>query len=190
MIKKLLLLVLVSVGLPACEKCGPFKKEYFDIVGMQALLLQQPAGAVGQVLTTGQSVSTAELQLLIRLDTKLYSAQSASGGGFAAMACEPADPSYTESIDSLTVTSRYDYDTLHPAGTSLNDVVQLQNEYGQPISLREWLAVPKPVGSIPYPVFRLRQAPVSSTTQQFRVRYHQTNGDVYTSETVAIEIRP
>ncbi|QNH61506.1 hypothetical protein [Hymenobacter sediminicola] len=190
MVKKILLVALVSIGLPACEKCGPFKKEYYDIVGVQALLLRQPAGAAGQVLTTGQSVSTADLQLRLRLDTRLYSARPASTGGFAAMACDPTGPEYTEAIDSLTVTSRFDYDAQHPAGSSLNDLVQLENEYGQLIPLREWLAVPRVVGEGPDPAFRFRQVPASSLVQQFRVRYHQTNGEAYTTETVAIEIQP
>ncbi|SHL69177.1 hypothetical protein [Hymenobacter psychrotolerans] len=187
--KKLLLALLISVGLPACETCGPFKQEYYDIVGLQALLMRQTAAAV-QVLTTGQRVSAADLQLQLRLDTQLYSAQPAPTGGFAAMACDYPSPSYTESIDSLTVTSRYDYDAQHPAGSSLNDLVQLEDEYGQQISLREWLVVPRQIGSFPNMVFRFRQAPAGSLVQQFRVRQHQTNGEVYTAETVAIEIQP
>lgn len=189
--KKLLLFALVMIGLPACDGCGPFEKMYVDVTGLAAVVaLRQPTNAAAQVLVAGQSTPAAELQLRLQLNSRVYSALLAPAGGFAAMACEPADPEYTEIVDSLTVTSRYPFDARHPAGTSLNDLLRIDNGYGTSVSLAQQLATPQGVGELGRHAIRLSQAPTSSATQQFRVRYHQTNGELYTAETVEFIIAP
>ncbi|WBA41928.1 hypothetical protein [Hymenobacter canadensis] len=188
--KKLLLCALVIVGLPACDTCGPFERQYFDVIGLSAVALRQAAGTTAQVLTAGQASPVAELKLLLNPDTRLYSAAPARTGGFAAVACDPADPTYTEMIDSIRVTSRYDFDAQHPAGTSLNDLLLLDNGYGRIMTLNELLLMPQSVPVLTRRNLQFSQTPTSSVTQQFRVRYHQTNGEVYTAETVPVTIQP
>lgn len=188
--KKLLLIALVIVGLPACDTCGPFERQYVDVIGLSAVALRQAAGTTAQVLTAGQASPVAELKLLLNPDTRLYSAAPARTGGFAAVACEPADPTYTELIDSIRVTSSYDFDAQHPAGTVLNDLLRLDNSYGGAVSLSEVLRTPQSVPALLRRNLQFSQTPTSSTTQQFRVRYHQTNGEVYTAETVPVTVQP
>lgn len=187
--KRLLLFTSMVLGLPACDECGP-GPQYVDVTGLSAVLTRQTAGTATQVVTTGQALPVAELHLLLRPDTRLYGAAPARTGGFAAMACEPADPIFTEQIDSIRITSRYDFDGQHPAGTSLNDLIRLDNGYGGSILLSELLRTPQSVPVLAQNRLRFTQNPASSATQQFRVRYHQTNGEVYTSETVAVMIQP
>lgn len=179
------------IGLPACDGCGSLERMYIDVTGLAAVVaLRQPPGAATQVLVAGQSTSIAELELRLQLNSRVYSTILAPTGGFAAMACDPADPEYTEVVDSLTVTSRYPFDARHPAGTALNDLLRIDNGYGTPVPLNQRLATPQSVGDFGRHGIRFAQAPTSSATQQFRVRYHQTNGEVYTAETVEFTLLP
>ena len=188
--KRLLLFTSLVLGLPACDECGPFEQQYVDVIGLSAVLTRQAAGATLQVLTPGQASPVAELNLLLNLDTRLYSAAPVRTGGFAALACDPAGPTFTEMIDSVRITSRYAFDAQHPAGTPLNDLLRLDNGYGGAVTLSELLRTPQSVQNLLYRHLQFTQAPTSSATQQFRVRYHQTNGEVYTAETVSVTVQP
>ncbi|WP_143080367.1 hypothetical protein [Hymenobacter arizonensis] len=118
-----------------------------------------------------------------------YTRTPANGLVSAAYACDqvfdPGNKGSAERVDSLSITSRYAYDVRHPAGTSLADVVE--REGGTP-----W---PQPSRQAPQAPFRsaelvFRVPPAAAGSQQFRVYYRQTNGEVYTAETVALTLRP
>ncbi|WBO84931.1 hypothetical protein [Hymenobacter yonginensis] len=188
--KKLLLCALAIIGLPACDICGPFDEQFGDVTGLTMVAVQHRAGTSVQVLTAGQSASVAEFKLLMRLNVRLYSAAPVPTGGFSAMACDYPSPSYEAQVDSITITSRYDFDAQHPAGTSLNSLLRLDDGYASSQRLSDLMKDPQYIPYLQDRNLQFTQAPTSSATQQFRVRYHQTNGEVYTAETVPVTIQP
>ncbi|GAB3832001.1 hypothetical protein [Hymenobacter jeollabukensis] len=185
--RKMLLLGGLLLGLPACNDCGPFKQQYIDVNEARVLTERHRPGTSVVVVGAGETVAATELRLQLLLLGPAYSAVSERAGGFAAVACEPADPQYTETVDSLRVSSRYSFDATHPAGTSLNDLIQTDNGMS---SLTDLLRTPQPVGRIRNERLRLAQAPASAGPQQFRVRVHLTNGEVYIVETPVLNVTP
>jgi hypothetical protein len=186
-----LLSLLFLLSLPACDllsgtdKCGGDSLPYYDVQGVRFWAMQP-----GQQVQSGSTASVATLSLRLDLDVRYYSAAPAPAGRFlaAAMACDPAPPGFrgtTERIDSLVIRSRYDYDAQHPAGSSLNDILLVDNsthslahhlQGGQKEPSQQlWL--------------RLSAAPTRSATQEFVVRYRLTNGEVYTAATPAFRIQ-
>jgi hypothetical protein len=181
--------------LPACDlfsgrdKCGSGKPEpYFDVQGMQLVAYQQNNNVL---ISANSVVNLNELRFRLYADVRYYSQTKTRSTGFlpAAMACSPIDPGYkgsTERIDSLTITSRFDYDAQHPAGTALNDVLAVNYT---PTSLREYLLnnEGKPEQHI---YLTLGKAPTRAGSHQFVLRYRQTNGEIYTAETPVFTLRP
>ncbi|GAB2958081.1 hypothetical protein GCM10027048_26180 [Hymenobacter coalescens] len=171
----------IVVGLPACdlltgEKCGRGDAlPYFDVEGTDLV-----ATSAGRVVGAGESVRTADLRLLFTLQKRFY---ASAGLVPAAVACSPAEPGYkgtTEALDSLTVTSRYDYDAQHPAGTPLNDLLLTSPVGGTRLAnlpLNDWS-------------LQLAHGPAQPSTQHFVWRLRLRNGEVYTAESVPMHLIP
>ncbi|NVO86074.1 hypothetical protein [Hymenobacter terrestris] len=192
--KKILLLLVLSIPLPACEdQCGSDVPRFFDVQNIQWQAERvSTSGLSGPVLRDGETVGRASLRLKFAVVVQYYSLQKATAG--QAFACSPAPAGYqgtSERVDSLVVLSRYDYDAAHPAGRSLNDLLDLN----EALSLQDVQITPRniarpdgqPVQEI---ALRLKQAPTASAKQQFFVRYRQTNGEVYSAETPVFTIVP
>ncbi|RAK65747.1 hypothetical protein [Hymenobacter edaphi] len=188
--KTLLLLAGLLIGLPGCDECGPFKQQYIDVNEARLLATRARPGSSVVIVGSGETVAAAELQLQLLLRGPAYSAVPERAGGFAAVACEPADPQFTETVDSLRVSSLYDFDAAHPAGTSLNDFIQTSDGSGRPVSLTSLLATPQAAGWLNHKILTLAQAPAGAHPQQFRVRCHLTNGEVYQAETLVLNVTP
>ena len=175
------------LGLPACTDCGPFKQQYIDVNEALVVALRTTgAGSSPVVLSAGETVTAPSLRLDLRLFGPAYSTSPDRAGGFAALACEPADPQYKELVDSLRVSSRYAFDAAHPAGAALNDLIQ--NADGS--NLASLLIAPRSAGALNGERLKLTQPPTSAGPQQFRVRIHLTNGEVYTAETPVLSVIP
>lgn len=194
--KKYLLVGALVFGLPACgllgigNECGPVAAPtYYDVQGLSAALVRQPAAAAAETLAPNATVARQELRLRLRLQERYYAAAPVPGGTGAAYACPPAAPGgvlgTAERADSLSITSAHPYDAAHPAGSSLLDL------------LLDTADVP---GRLPSPQqpqepfrlveFALRRPPAVAGPQRFRVYYRQTNGEIYTAETVTVTLLP
>ena len=101
-------------------------------------------------------------------------------------------------MDSVTIISRYDYDARHPAGTSLNDIVQVISTVnsavvspGTPVTLlSQGQGTPYSAEIWRVQGLKLTVSPAQAGPQQLRVRYHQTNGEVYEAETPLLTVLP
>lgn len=189
--KKLLLFAILTLVLPACDlfcgdccNLGPAGK--YDITGTVLTALRTDIGRNAMVLGTNESIRSADLRLQIALNTQLTAFRS-SGGGSVAYACSPADPEFIEQLDSLAITSRFNFDAQHPAGTSLNDVFA---SFDWSENLNDYLRqqAGRPSGRLP--LLTLRSGPAQAGPQQFRVFYRLTNGEEHTAETVPLLLQP
>ena len=188
--KKYILLAGLVFGLPACDllinPCGRDNPAtFYDVQGIGIVVIRLPANRPMENVSAGASVASQELLLRLNLQERYYTARPTAGFLSAAYACSPAEPGSkgsAELVDSLSVTSAYNYDAAHPAGTSLLDI------FGPRV-----FAQPAPSRQAPQEPFRsvdlgLRTLPAASGPQQFRVYYRQTNGEVYTAETVVFSL--
>jgi hypothetical protein len=194
-----ILLLLLVTGLPACDWNGDWGdycggSRYIDVEGVELRAFREPFVPGSQPLPAGQSIRFSELRLQLNLQQKRWSA-APTRGGFRAWA-DCSDPENDEAVDSLTITSRYDYDARHPAGTSLNDLVLVvpmsgAASPGTAVTLQS-LFQHAPFTVLHFPVgwLALTAAPAQPGPQQFRVRYHQTNGEVYQADTPLLTVQP
>jgi hypothetical protein len=165
--------LMVSGVLPSCEK--PYcDTRYLDVEGLTFVARTSRP----QLVAANEAVYSQELQLDIILQTRGYGLNLPRGGFSAFADCRPAD--YTELGDSLVITSSFDYDGQHPAGTPLNDLLTLRVNLAGGEPFQPYQADQRAV--------MFRQRPATSGPQQFRVYYRQTNGEVYTAETVVMNL--
>ena len=189
-------LVLALAG--ACKKqcpdsyCDePAKPAYYDVQGVILMALDASRDPA-RVLQSGGAVPTASLLLEVRPDVRVYSWQAAPrpAGGFfpAAYALTPAAPTFTETLDSLRVRSRFDYDARHLAGTPLNDLLLATDDVQRvALPLPDYLTQGN--GRLTTQLnLRLSAAPAQAGPQQFEVRYRLRNGEVYTALTLALRL--
>lgn len=193
--KKLLLLPLLLLGLPACELlctdcCGSKPMGRYDVNGA---LLTATTVANGNLVVLGpdaQLKGTA-LELRLALQTLIVAARRTGGGGMA-YACSPADPTpIQERLDSVAITSRFDFDAQHPAGTPLNDLLEVQRFYnGQQtlVALTTYLAGQQGQPEDQLVLKFAGSGSPASARQQFRVFYRLTNGEEYIAETVSLQL--
>lgn len=183
-LRLLLLLIILCLVLPACEGgyCGGHP--YNDVEGVALT----PYRDANTVVEDRQSVASRDLVLRMTFKTRGYGAVPLRRGGFSALAdCE--NPAFKEQVDSVTVTSRYAYDAQHPAGASLNDLLTTGqgSALGTP-TLSQRLTSPENAEVWSFVELRFQQLPASSGPQQFRLRCHLTNGEVYTVETPVMNV--
>ncbi|GAB2958074.1 hypothetical protein GCM10027048_26170 [Hymenobacter coalescens] len=193
-----LLAALLGFTLPACELlfgdqkyyCGGGHR-YVDVEGVELKAYREPLGTSSMVLETGQSIEASRLLLTINLRERRYGAAPARGGFVAWADC--IQPEYTEQVDSVSIRSRYAYDARHPAGTPLNDIVQLlpHTGTGTPVTLLSQLqGTPSSPEGMSGLRCKLTVPPAQAGPQQFRLRYHLTNGEVYEAETPVLAVQP
>lgn len=188
--KKYTVLAGLVLALPACDlltdSCGRNNPAtFYDVQGIEIFAFRQPVNLPKETLPANASVASQELRLRLLLQERHYTAVPVAGFLSAAYACDPApagSKGSAERMDSLSITSAYHYDAAHPAGTSLVDVFEPRG-----------IAQPAPSRQNPQEPFRsaelsLRTPPAASGPQQFRVYYRQTNGEVYTAETLVIQL--
>jgi hypothetical protein len=192
--KKYLLLAGLVFGIPACDPvgnpCGDvILPTYYDVQGLGAMLVRQPANAAAEALAPNASVASPELRLRLALQERYYTAARVPGLVAAAYACPPAAPAGVlgtlERTGSLAITSAHPYDAAHPAGASLLDLLA-----DTPGSTFRQPSTQAPQEPFRWLAFALQTPPAAAGPQRFRVYYRQTNGEVYTAETVTITLRP
>lgn len=189
--RKYLILAVLVLGMPACSllgtDCGRDRPAtYYDVQGIDISVTRQPTDKPWEVMTANTAVASRELRLRVGLKERHYTVVPVSGFISAAYACDPIPAGSlgsAERMDSLSITSLYDYDALHPAGTQLADLLIIDGRSPLPLPSRQ-----TPLEPFRFAELSLRDAPAATGLQKFRVYYRQTNGEVYTAETVVITL--
>ncbi|RSK40864.1 hypothetical protein [Hymenobacter perfusus] len=195
--KRLLLFTSLVLGLPACgdllcaDSCGcnPTPKVgNYDITGTTVTAIAN-AGSSATVLAAAGPVSRSEFALRFALATRMVAAHEHRAGWGAAYACSPVEPKFTELVTAITVTSSSALDARHPAGSSLNDLLNVYEIVGNPVADGLLSDYVQRRAQQPALLLELRLAtPAAANTgpQQFTVVYQLSNGETYTAETVPL----
>ncbi len=109
-----------------------------------------------------------------------------------AIACSPKDPRWEEEIADIQVISNNDFNASFPAGSTINNIIQVQPNNTQvsfsSIALSEFISKqPKANDQI---ILMLKQPPSVSSEQSFTVIYKLTNGEQYERTTLNVVIKP
>lgn len=153
-------------------------------------------------LTSGQTIFSYDVadaynsesidyrSLGLRIDpsaTYLSYVQSTSvlSGAFA---CTPEEPSATQLISALEITSDQDYttsDSTYAAGTLLNDVFYLDGDGSTNIT--ELMSTARAAGNLTM-IFALRVPPMNSSTHTFRIVIRLSDGKEFTLEAPSLTL--
>ncbi|WP_158010853.1 hypothetical protein [Hymenobacter lapidarius] len=177
--------------MPACgllgNECGRANPAtYYDVQGIEAFVTRQPMDQPWATVAPSGIVASRELRLRVGLKERHYSVVPVQGFMSVAYACSPVPAGSlgsAERMDSLSITSLYNYDALHPAGTPLTDLLGVDGRPQFPAPSRR-----NPLEPFRYAEISLLSPPVTTGPQQFRVYYRQTNGEVYTTQTAAVTV--
>jgi len=194
-------LLLPVVGFFSCEETCSRTPKYFDINGMRlsnyiVSRTELANGRFTRETEEGETVSFADHCVGVNFDVT-YARREA--GGFppgAAFALSCIEPSSREKADTLFVITRNAWDATHPAGDTINDIVEAapyasRNEDLKSFrSLLNYRAYHGSWLSSPEFVFRVSREPVRKDTgHAFRLVFRLQNGTVYTAETGRIRFR-
>lgn len=110
------------------------------------------------------------LRINLRFTGKYYSNVMNNFSLFPrAYACSPAEPFSEEKVTSITITANKDYDSLHPAGSNLNDIFYVNRSYyGSKYTIEEYL---KTIPNVQDLEFSLISAPDIQQEIQFIITY-------------------
>ncbi len=104
-------------------------------------------------------------------------------------------PRSEEVIAGLVVFSNSAYDSAHPAGDSLNDLLDVfmlypadDGPYRTPFALTDFLSEKRTARQ--RVVMTLRSPPAQAAEHEFTLVYRQTNGEVYTATARRIVVTP
>lgn len=189
--KKYVAMAALVLGMPACgllgNECGRANPAtFYDVQGIEAFVTRQPMDQPWATVAPGGVVASRELRLRVGLKERHYSVAPVQGFIPAAYACSPVPAGSlgsAERMDSLSITSLYNYDALHPAGTPLTDLLSVDGRLPFPAPSRR-----NPLEPFRFAEISLLAPPASPGLQRFRVYYRQTNGEVYTAETEVITL--
>ncbi|OGX86833.1 hypothetical protein BEN48_00240 [Hymenobacter glacialis] len=138
------------------------------------------------VVAPNGTVASREFRLRIGLKERHYTVVPVSGFISVAYACSPVPAGSlgsVERMDSLSITSLYNYDAQHPAGTPLTDLLVVDGRTRIPVPSRQ-----NPLEPFRFAEISLLNPPAATGPQQFRVYYRQTNGETYIAETDLITL--
>lgn len=195
------ILLLPVVSFFSCEPTCSRTPKYFDINGMRLsnYIVSRTALANGRFnreTDEGETISFADHCVGVNFDVT-YARRGASrfppGAAFA-LSC--IEPSSREKADTLFVITRNAWDATHPAGDTINDIVEAAPYVGRYEDLTSfrpltdyrlyhgnWLSVPEFV-------FRVSREPGrKDTAHAFRLVFRLQNGTVYTADTGMIRFR-
>jgi|GEM_PF-5084149 len=176
----LLLLPLLLTVLSGCEdlftKCGPFPDRYrirdYTLTALRVSSHSVPGPA--------DTLRIGEVRWVVSGTLDLFFSYRSGGLGTEAWACSPVDPTPTEQISSLEITSDEAYTARHPAGVSLNDLFRITHLEGAG-SPPDTLSVPDFLNRPDRPAFRTftllpRQAPDRPGPHRISVKIRLANG--------------
>lgn len=197
----LTLFLAAGFSMPNCVDCDCSKLTlpYFDIKGVQ-LLLFKARECCSKSLVPYTAVEAEDLQQI----TLFYEAEFLTrlGGSPSECkhwswmpslwACSCEDPGYKgaklEMLDTLVVTTLYDYDANHPAGSALNDLLRINDHTGH-TPLDVFLAKPQTLIPSQWNQLSLVNAAQVRDTFQVHVTLKLSNQETYQATSVPIILR-
>ncbi len=194
-------LLMPVVSFFSCDPPCSRQPKYFDINGMRLnnFIVSRTEFASGRFTREteeGETVSFADHCVSVNFDVT-YARREA--GGFppgTAFAESCIQPSSREKADTLFVITRNAWDATHPAGDTINDMVEAApyasryEDLKNFRSLMNYRAYHGSWLSSPEFVFRVSREPERKDTDHaFRLVFRLQNGTVYTAETGSIRFR-
>jgi hypothetical protein len=198
-------LLLPFLGALSCDPLCDTKAIYFDINGLefrnwtvsQTLL---PDGKFSRQAEEGDTVAWSAHYMRAVFEVSYYSQRKESGvsPGGAAFALTCRDHFISEERhDTLYVITRNAWDRTHPAGDTINDLIDLtQSHIGEAWQLRrfeplaEWVV--RSSDKISFQTFAVRvdrEPEFKTTPHAFRLVYRMRDGEVYTAETGSVWLK-
>jgi hypothetical protein len=191
-IKILFTLFFFLINFVGCDTeipCGPNPSPFFDITGLRISNLN----GSGLSASINEEVEIIKYNLKLNLEATYYSSLKLSE--FSTVACSPLPPGSLgskEKIDYIKVSCDKEYDTKHPANSSLNDLT-LVGSYisGKAPSqtldekIKENNFIPKSLNEYN---LTFKTPPTKKQSFIFTVEYALTNGEKYTAKTLPIVI--
>jgi hypothetical protein len=110
----------------------------------------------------------------------------------AAYACSPADPESTQIIESLIITSDYDLelsDKVIPAGTSLNSVFLISDEFNSDKAIESFLSMHRDTSLFEY-TFRLSVPINKEQTHSFSIEIALDDNSKFLFTTYPVLLKP
>lgn len=185
------MVLLAQLGCNLINPCGDSDAlPYYDIkeYTMNALQLTSDTSS-DPFIDPGDTVDATTLRLSLRARVNYHAYIQPSPGLISgAYACSPAEPGQSgtrERLDSIVVTSDASFDSMHPAGTSLNDVFAF---FIHEITTTPLSSTIQPGQMQPPEYFSLAplKAPVVDKQHTFTIRIYQTGNESYTLVSPAI----
>jgi hypothetical protein len=108
-----------------------------------------------------------------------------------AFACDPNTDGYKgtqELLDSLVITSYYNFDENHPAGAKLNDVFDFYTGAERISSLNNYLSQEN-IQAPQWIQLMLNSRPTASEKQKFKMVFYLSTGEEYSTESVELRLR-
>ncbi len=206
-IKTIFLTALLSIGflLPGCDygnNCGSGNPvpQFFDIEGFH-LRNYKVAGefnCCGRTeLDSGTVISVDSFRLNMQFDVSYFGNREPLPSPFSfgiigsALACDPVPPGFNgsqEQIESLVVITLTDWDSLHLAGDTINDLLYMY-DFSQKKELDDFLENNVSFVKEEEIFLRLHGASDSHSNFSARVNLKLKNGEGYSAESEVVNIR-
>lgn len=201
MVRKICVVLLGSFLIQLCYACGSCFMEdtksapYYEVKDYTSHTsritgLNEHSNFEFESLPENESVDFDKLAISVQASVEYYSeARPLPFSYTSAFACDPPPPGYkgtNQLLDSLVITSNYDFDPEHPKGTKLNEFFDRYT--GQRAPLIEYLkqeSLQAPEGLD----LLLNTMPTGSSTQEFTFTFYLSSGQVYSTETMSIQLQ-
>jgi hypothetical protein len=197
----LTLFLLIGFSLPNCVDCDCPKNTppYFDIKGLDVQVYKN-AACCGNPYNSNSVIDVNELQrITLAYEVDFLASQfkhSDAGECWSLMpsllACSCNDPGYlgakNEQLSNVVVTTLYHFDNDHPAGSSLNDVLLVEEPSGRTL-LDHFLSKPPSLIASQWNQFLLAKKPQGADTFQVSVALKLSNNESYIAKSVPLVIQ-
>lgn len=206
-IRILFLTLLLSIGflLPSCEKDGTScdgvdsdAARYFDIQGIDAFMYKDTLGF--DFITTTDTITfsgkvglyldyVAEYHAMMKLPKS--TSFSLINNAWACSIIAGYDGSKTEKLVNLSIVTLNDFDEMHLANSSINDLLDYDGTYnlGDKMSLEDFLA--DQTENIMSETLLLQLKKVSELNREFKYKVivELSTGEVYEAESMPVYFR-
>lgn len=183
------------------DDCGPFKLR-FDIYGISSSSIVSSPWGIGDIffgfLENDSNSIVAYDSFGIVVDMLFLSGLSDSRNSFRAnpfitnaYACSPGQPYSDERISNINIFSTSDYDSAHPAGDTLTDLILVDYLPKLHIVAQDLSVFLDTMPSAKQQfAFFLKSPPDSLRVHRFIIQYQQTNGEFYSLISNPVFIKP
>jgi hypothetical protein len=182
--------------LAACDKwgtdcnCPPIQGAYFRTTGLDAEILEQSGTNAAAAVADGTGVLFDQMRITLNFDVEYYSVSQRgfdlsklAPSTYACSCISNGDAGSEERMESINITTVYDIDSSHPAGSNINDLL-IVSQFNQEIDVDDL-----PNFQLFYPDFQLRfkeRLPLGDFA--FKAEIKMLDGTLYAAESVNVRI--